>query len=94
MKALAPQALDYTMVAVDETELRHIRPIPLRSGLIAQVTDGAVVTVTQHPGGRMKMSANQVVKSVMPPHVRYVMDTEYGSSGSPVFMNMRSVRQP
>ena len=88
------QALDYTMVAVDETELRHVRPIPLRSGLAAQVTNGAVVTVTQHPGGRMKMSANQIVKSVAAPHVRYVMDTEYGSSGSPVFMNMRSVRVP
>ena len=49
------------MVAVDETELRHVRPIPLRGGLAAQVTDGAVVTVTQHPGGRMKMSANQVL---------------------------------
>lgn len=82
------------MVAVDERELRHIQPIPLRSGLIVHVTEGAVVTVTQHPGGRMKMSANQVVKSVRPPHVRYLTDTEYGSSGSPVFMNMLSVRWP
>ena len=87
---ITSEPLDYTMVAVDESELRHIQPIPLRSGLTGQVTEGAVVTVTQHPGGRMKMSANQVVKSVVPPFVRYVMDTEYGSSGSPVFMNMRS----
>ena len=87
---ITSEPLDYTMVAVDEAEIRHVAPIPLRSGLAGQVGEGAVVTVTQHPGGRMKMSANQVVKSVAYPFVRYVMDTEYGSSGSPVFMNMQS----
>ena len=85
---LTCEELDYTLVAVDESELRGRQPVPLRAGLGVGV--GAVVTVTQHPGGRMKMAANQVVKEVCPPFVRYVLDTEYGSSGSPVFMNMSS----
>ena len=54
---LTCEELDYTLVAVDESELRGRQPVPLRAGLGVGV--GAVVTVTQHPGGRMKMAANQ-----------------------------------
>lgn len=52
-------------------------PTPL-TGLPARFKTGRIYC------GRCR----QVVKEVEPPYVRYFADTNYGSSGSPVFLNM------
>ncbi|MEJ2503434.1 MAG: trypsin-like peptidase domain-containing protein, partial [Gemmatimonadota bacterium] len=80
--------LDFTLVAVDPVAVRYIAPIPLtRSPAI--VTRHDRVNIVQHPRGRPKEVAlhdNRVVR-VRDRVIRYVTDTEPGSSGSPVFNN-------
>eukprot|EP01052_Picozoa_sp_SAG31_P002099 SAG31_NODE_70_length_28117_cov_100.521843_32_plen_518_part_00 len=80
---------DYTMVACNHLDLRGTQPIPLRSD--QHVEEGAAIQITQHPEGRPKQTSIQVVKEVLPPFVQYFADTNYGSSGSPVFLNMEVV---
>lgn len=80
--------LDFTIVAVDDSRIADIAPIPLLRSP-ATITRGELVNVIQHPDGRPKevvLQENEVVR-VMDRLIEYRADTEPGSSGSPVFNN-------
>ncbi|HEX7184437.1 MAG TPA: trypsin-like peptidase domain-containing protein [Thermoanaerobaculia bacterium] len=80
--------LDFTIVAVDDSRIGDIAPIPiLRSP--ATITRGELVNIIQHPDGRPKevaLQENDVVR-VLDKVIEYRTDTEAGASGSPVFNN-------
>lgn len=80
--------LDYTIVAINDSELGEIQPIGLRR-TPASVTRHERVHVIQHPRGRQKEVAlhDNRVEFVLDKAIRYRTDTEPGSSGSPVFDN-------
>lgn len=80
--------LDFTIVGCDTTGIEHVEYIPLLRNP-STVTRYEQVNIVQHPRGRRKEIAiheNQV-KRVQQKTVRYITDTEPGSSGSAVFNN-------
>ncbi|RNF39574.1 DNA/RNA non-specific endonuclease [Planococcus salinus] len=85
------QALDFTLVAVQETNLNGLAledfgflPLLPRPG---KVMEGEYVTIIQHPNGGPKAVTirENEVKFISSDFIQYVSDTEPGSSGAPVF---------
>ena len=88
---LTDKALDFTLVAVQETNLHGLPlsdfgflPLLPQPG---KVLEGEYVTIIQHPNGGPKAITirENEVKFILSDFVQYVSDTEPGSSGSPVF---------
>jgi endonuclease I/V8-like Glu-specific endopeptidase len=86
---LTDKALDYTLVAVKETENRPLRsycwlPMIEEEG---KVLVGDHLTIIQHPSGEPKQLAvreNRLV-DILDKYLHYETDTMQGSSGAPVF---------
>lgn len=86
-------ALDFTFVAVEGTEpvvcgTRELDPVVLSGEAVAE---GDAVYIVQFPRGGEKKDAIQRVLESTPTSVSYMLDTDYGSSGSPVFKADRAV---
>ena len=85
------QALDYSIVRVQEKDGKKPGDswgfLNLRHG--ASVAVGQRVNIIQHPQGRFKEIAfrdNKVMAAPdNQPFIQYLTDTDYGTSGSPVF---------
>jgi hypothetical protein len=77
--------LDFTFASIDKPPVcgsRKIVPVALSSG---SAHTGDSVYVVQYPRGGEKKDAIQRVSGVDGDFVQYLCDTDYGSSGSPVF---------
>lgn len=88
---ITDEALDFTLVAVEETNLHAIPladfgylPLLPKPG---KILEGEYVSIIQHPNGGPKAITirENEVKFISSDFVHYVSDTEPGSSGSPVF---------
>eukprot|EP00946_MAST-07B_sp_MAST-7B-sp1_P004240 g4240.t1 len=83
--------LDFTVVALEEQPCRSYDAKPFEHLEIKShpVQAGDTLSIVQHPGrGEKKRSSGSVVKiSDCGNFVLYNLDTDYGSSGSPVFMD-------
>ena len=83
---ITSRALDYTIVACDDTPLTEIAPIRLKRDPTL-VAERERVNIIQHPKARKKEVAiheNRVEKR-LDRVIRYRTDTDRGSSGAPVF---------
>ncbi|MCX4239756.1 trypsin-like serine peptidase [Paraliomyxa miuraensis] len=81
------QSLDYAVIEL-ETAVDHPVP-PLFLGELPSVSADAtfLVNILQHPGGGAKRLAmrNNAVARIDDERIAYWTDTDYGSSGAPVF---------
>ncbi|MBU1139649.1 MAG: serine protease [Proteobacteria bacterium] len=81
--------LDYTLVRVQQKENRSAADVwgflNLRHGAEAHVNQR--VNIIQHPQGRFQQIAfrDNQVKAIGDNFIQYLTDTDYGTSGSPVF---------
>lgn len=81
--------LDYSIVRVKQKDGKNAGDVwgflNVRSG--SSVVVNQRVNIIQHPRGRFKEIAfrDNEVKAVSDNYVQYVTDTDYGTSGSPVF---------
>lgn len=81
--------LDYTIVKVKKKNGTNAGDtwgaLSLRHG--ASVRENQRVNIIQHPQGRFKEIAfrDNHIKAVTETYMQYITDTDYGSSGSPVF---------
>ncbi len=82
-------ALDYSIVRVKEKEGKRVGDIrgyfDIRHGV--NVVPGQRVNIIQHPQGRFQEIAfrDNQIKAVEDDFIQYITDTDYGTSGSPVF---------
>ena len=84
-------ALDFSFVAVKEHPVcgaRRLEPVVLSGERVAA---GDALYIVQFPRGGEKKDAIQRVLTVTDTSVSYLLDTDYGSSGSPVFKEGRAV---
>lgn len=83
------QSLDYSIVEVKPKNGKQAGDewgyLNLANG--ATVTVGQRVNIVQHPQGRFKEIAfrDNQVRAVTGKYIQYLTDTDYGTSGSPVF---------
>lgn len=81
--------LDYTIVCVRQKDGRNAGDVwghlDLRHGFA--VARNQRVNIIQHPQGRFKeiVFRDNQVKAVAAEYIQYLTDTDYGTSGSPVF---------
>ena len=88
------EKLDYAMLRLDrpagEDPVVDFKDAPRRGWLTLQKADvrqSQGLFILQHPGGKTLKMANGGVRQVSGGWVDYEVDTEPGSSGSPVFNN-------
>lgn len=86
------RALDYAIVAIDaENEAgaatADYKPFPPLIGSVGKILKGHPVNIIHHPGGEPKIYVhkNNKLVDLDDTHLRYLTDTDPGSSGSPAF---------
>ena len=90
------QTLDFIFCGVDYEHLTRlgIEPIqclsspPKLEDVLAEQTEGALVTIFQHAQGWAKTYSTHKLLSINRPFFKYIADTLPGSSGGPVFMHV------
>jgi V8-like Glu-specific endopeptidase len=82
--------LDYSIIGIDEEQLGKIEPriFPIEYSEQPQAKFGDRICIIQHASGRRKQFSNNSIVDVQYPFVHYDVDTEDGSSGSPVLRNV------
>lgn len=84
------QDLDYTVVGVNEEQIRNIdlSVVPLDYTEQPEASPGDDIFIFQHPKGSPKQFSYEKIIRIEAPFVYYHADTEEGSSGSPVLRKL------